>query len=97
MAEQGDAATVAEGGIGIAEADLEPPSSRARENRNVRNLYRHTGWQGAISAVFTTFIPIFAVRAGASTFEVGLLTSLPALVGHLSCSWPFQLGRSIST
>jgi MFS family permease len=83
MAEQGDATTGTEGGIGIAETDLESPSARARENRNVRNLYRQTGWQGVISALITTFIPIFAVRAGASTFEVGLLTSLPALVAIL--------------
>ena len=64
----------------IGDADPDPPSSRAREDRNIRNLYRQTVWQGAINAVITTFLPIFVVRAGASTFEVGLVTSLPALV-----------------
>jgi MFS family permease len=79
MAGQGEA-TTAPDGEAIKETDSDPPSSRARENRNIRNLYRQTAWQGVISAVITTFLPIFAVRIGASTFEVGLLTSLPALV-----------------
>ncbi len=85
MADQGDAATEPDGRLetGATNSDLEPASSRARERRNIRNLYRHTCWQGVISAVITTFIPIFAVRAGASTFEIGLLTSLPALVAIL--------------
>ena len=59
----------------IGDADPDPPSSRAREDRNIRNLYRQTVWQGAINAVITTFLPIFVVRVGASTFEVGLVTS----------------------
>jgi MFS family permease len=86
MADQGDAETGPDGQIeiGAISAELESPASvRARENRNIRSLYRHTCWVGVISAVITTFIPIFAVRAGASTFEVGLLTSLPALVAIL--------------
>jgi MFS family permease len=57
--------------------------ARRREDRNVRNLYRHTIWQGIISAVIGTFLPIFAVRVGASTFEIGMLTSLPALVAMI--------------
>jgi MFS family permease len=65
------------------ELDPEPPSSRARETRNIRCLYRQTVWQGVIIAVITTFLPIFVVRAGASNLEVGLVTSLPALVAIL--------------
>ena len=66
-----------------AENGLAPRAVRERENRNVRNLYRQTVWQGVINAVITTFLPIFVVRAGASTFEVGLVTSLPALIAIL--------------
>jgi MFS family permease len=68
------------GGAATAATEPDLASSRARETRNVRNLYRQTAWQGPISASITTFLPVFAVRAGASTFAVGLLTSVPALV-----------------
>lgn len=83
MAGQGEAARAPNGEAAAEETDPDPPSSRARENRNIRNLYRQTGWQGVINAVITTFLPIFVVRAGASTIEVGLVTSLPALVAIL--------------
>jgi MFS family permease len=83
MAGSGEVTTARDGKASSKEADPDPPSLRARENRNIRNLYRQTTWQGAINAVITTFLPIFVVRVGASTFEVGLVTSLPALVAIL--------------
>ncbi len=80
--EPGDA-----GASGTVEpARPEPPAAAIdtevvlRQRRNERLLYRHTAWQGVISALITTFMPVFAVRAGASPVQVGLLTSLPALV-----------------
>jgi MFS family permease len=78
MAKQPRAALVT--GVAAVEADLEPASVRAREKRNIRNLYVNVCWQGVITAVITTFLPIFAVRIGASTFEMSLLTAVPALV-----------------
>ena len=48
--------------------------------RNIRSLYLDMGWQGAITAGIGTFLSVFLVRLGASPFEVGLLTSVPALV-----------------
>lgn len=67
----------------MTEGDFEPPSpreSRAIEKRNIRHLYFNTGWQGILTSVIATFIPVFAVRVGASTFEISLLTAIPALV-----------------
>lgn len=81
MPRQRKAATAT--GVASAELDLEPPPSRAvqtRENQNIRNLYINVCWQGVISAVIVTFLSVFAVRIGASTFEVSLLTAVPALV-----------------
>jgi MFS family permease len=75
-----DGAAAADGGEAAPAPDVAEESTPARERRNIRNLSRYTVWQGVIAAVIATFIPVFAVRAGASTFEVGLMTSLPALV-----------------
>ncbi|MCC6791076.1 MAG: MFS transporter [Thermomicrobiales bacterium] len=61
-------------------AERGPAKLRGREDRNIHYLYWQTIWQGVIIAVITTFLPIFVVRAGASNLEVGLVTSLPALV-----------------
>ncbi|MBM4430026.1 MAG: MFS transporter [Chloroflexi bacterium] len=47
------------------------------------NLYREIAWYGVLSSVTTTFAGVFALRLGASTFLIGLLTSLPALVNVL--------------
>jgi len=66
-----------------AAIDTKPLSSAAvqsREDRNIRNLYINVCWQGVISAVIVTFLPVFAVRIGSSTLEVSLLTAIPALV-----------------
>lgn len=83
MAGQGDGDAEPDGDVIAGNAGIRPRPVRDRENRNVRNLYRQTIWQGVIIAVITTFLPIFVVRVGASTFEVGLVTSLPALVAIL--------------
>ena len=58
-----------------------PPLDEAERTyrRNARHLYLDIGWQGLIAATIVTFLSVFAVRLGASTLEVSLLTALPAL------------------
>lgn len=51
-----------------------------RQAANERNLYLETFWFGVLSGVTTTFLEVFAVRLGATSFQIGLLTALPALV-----------------
>ena len=50
---------------------------------NNLNLYREVAWYGVLSSVTTTFASVFALRLGASTLLIGLLTALPALVNVL--------------
>ncbi len=50
------------------------------EGRNVRNLYTETTWFGVLNGIAVTFVSVFALRLGATTAQVGLLTALPALV-----------------
>jgi len=51
-----------------------------RQAANERNLYLETFWFGVLNGVSTTFLEVFAVRLGATSFQIGLLTALPALV-----------------
>ncbi len=50
------------------------------EQWNEWNLYREIVWFGQLSAVTNTFVSVFALRLGASSFLIGLRTALPALV-----------------
>lgn len=51
-----------------------------RQATNERNLYLETFCFGVLSGVSVTFLEVFAVRLGATSFQIGLLTALPALV-----------------
>jgi hypothetical protein len=57
------------------------------ESRNIRSLYAETAWFGILSGLTATFVSVFALRLGASTEQVGLLTALPALVNVV---WPIK-------
>ena len=50
------------------------------EQSNNWNLYREIAWFGQLSAVTNTFVSVFALRLGASSFLIGLRTALPALI-----------------
>ena len=50
------------------------------EDRNIRQFYLDTACQGLVSGGIGTFLAIFVVRLGASSFLVSLLTSLPAIL-----------------
>ena len=50
------------------------------EDRNIRYLYLDTACVGLVGGGINTFLPVFLVRLGASSFLVSLLTSLPAIV-----------------
>jgi MFS family permease len=52
----------------------------SQEGRNLRSLYAATTWFGLISGLAATFVPVFALRLGASTGQLGWLSALPALV-----------------
>lgn len=54
--------------------------AHSQEGRNLRSLYAATTWFGIISALVATFVPVFALRLGATTGQLGWLTALPALV-----------------
>ncbi len=53
------------------------------KERNIQNLYREYGFFGVLSGIASTFLSIYAIRLGASSQDVGLLSSLPALVNTL--------------
>jgi MFS family permease len=57
---------------------LETPASQ--EDRNIRNLYIDTAWQGIWSAGTGTFLAVYLARIGTSSFLLGALTALPALL-----------------
>lgn len=52
------------------------------QQRNIRNVLIDGIGVGLVSGV-ATFLSVFLVRLGASSFMVGLLTSMPALTGML--------------
>jgi MFS family permease len=54
--------------------------SPSQEGRNLRGLYAATTWFGLISGLVATFLPVFALRLGATTGQLGWLSALPALV-----------------
>jgi len=62
--------------VSVAEESLLGPQQAANE----RSLYLETFWFGILNGVSVTFLGVFAVRLGATPFQIGLLTALPALV-----------------
>jgi MFS family permease len=57
--------------------------ARERTEHNVRTLCREVTWAGIAGGIVTSFLSIFALRLGATPFEVGLLTTGPAIAGIL--------------
>lgn len=53
------------------------------EAQNAWRLYNEVIWWGVMTGVSGAFLSVFAVRLGASTRLMGLLTALPALVTSL--------------
>jgi MFS family permease len=64
----------------------------SQEARNVRGFYVETAWFGLLSGIAATFVPVYALRLGATTAQVGWLTALPALVNVV---WLIPAGRLI--
>jgi len=56
----------------------------SREDRNILLFSIDTAMQGLMMGGIFTFISVFVVRLGASKLQVGLVTSLPAIVLMLS-------------
>ena len=48
--------------------------------RNFTNLFLDMAWVGVLSGSTLAFLSIYAARLGASTFQVGLLGAMPAVV-----------------
>ncbi len=53
---------------------------RDQEDRNIFWLHGDIAMQGIVAGGAAAYLSVFAVRLGASTLMVGLLTSLPALI-----------------
>ena len=68
---------LARAGKGLRDVLAPPPSV---EDRNIRNLYIDTAWQGVWSAGMGTFLAVFMARLDASSFLISALTSIPALI-----------------
>jgi MFS family permease len=69
------------------EALSEPWQADETTERNVRWLCREVLWAGVAGGIIASFLSIFALRLGASPFEVGLLTTGPAIAGII-CPLP---------
>lgn len=66
---------------------MSPRTADAVTRRNYELIQADSVVSGLIIATMT-FVPVFFVRSGASAFEVGLITTLPA-VGGLLLAMPF--------
>jgi len=55
---------------------------------NFRHLYADIFWYGVLAGSIVAFLAVYAARLGASSFQVSLLTAIPALV-NLLFSLPF--------
>jgi MFS family permease len=71
--------TVGRRGVALARWFARPANT---QQRNVRNVLVDGIGVGLVQGV-ATFLSVFLVRLGASSFLVGLLTSMPALTGML--------------
>ena len=69
------------------------------EQQNFTHLVADLAWFGFASAATMRFLPYFAIRLGATPLEVGLITSLPAvvlfLVNWLSGWWHRRYNNSL--
>jgi MFS transporter len=52
--------------------------------RNAYSLYADVFWYGVLAGSSIAFLPVYAVRIGATAFLIGLLTSGPAVVNLLA-------------
>ena len=59
---------------------LQQLRNQSQEGRNIRNLVLQTALLGVTNGGILSFIPVFLARSGASSLEVSLLTSLPAML-----------------
>lgn len=60
---------------------LWPRPSKDIDRDNILLLYHDVLWSSLLSGVINTFLSVFLLRLGGTAFQVGLLTSLPALGG----------------
>jgi MFS family permease len=68
--------------FGVSWSDILWPRQSARVDRdNILLLYHDVLWSSLLTGVINTFLSVFLLRLGGSAFQVGLLTSLPALGG----------------
>jgi MFS family permease len=67
--------------------------ARERTEHNVRTLCREVTWAGIAGGIVTSFLSIFALRLGATPFDVGLLTTGPAIAGIL---FPLPAARLVN-
>jgi MFS family permease len=58
-----------------------PPVGQLRAN--FYHLYADIAWYGILAGSSMAFLAVYAARAGANTFQVGLLTAAPGLVNLL--------------
>jgi MFS family permease len=54
------------------------------EAQNAWNLYGDIAWFGVLAGIANSFLSVFVLRVGGSDLHVGLLSSLPALIGVLA-------------
>lgn len=47
---------------------------------NFKHLYFDIGWFGILNGSILTFLTVYATRLGASSFQIGLLASVPAIM-----------------
>jgi len=62
----------------MSEFPFQPLTEQAR--KNFRNLYFDIAWFGILVGSTASFLGIYATRLGASSFHIGLLSALPAIV-----------------
>ncbi len=58
-----------------------PPGEELR--KNFHHLYADIAWYGILAGSSMAFMAVYAARAGANTFQVGLLTAAPGFVNLL--------------
>jgi MFS family permease len=58
-----------------------PPTEELR--KNFQHLYADIAWYGILAGSSMAFLAVYAARAGANTFQVGLLTAAPGFVNLL--------------
>ncbi len=71
--------------VTVSESLTEPGKTvtLAVEAANFRHLYWDVAWFGLAFGSTLSFLPVFAARMGATSWQVGLLTAGPALVNAL--------------